>query len=187
MLIRPAKQAFTMIELAMAILLTSILMIGLSHMFSGGLKSSVKGSAHLNNIQTSSVLLGQLELDLKKTSDIIFPASEEGDSNEHIKLEVLEEGSSGGLATGSVMYSLDAGGEGVKRMQDFSGNTSEHTFCRGLKVNLGFRRLELSSGQLGLMIKLRTKNPRGPEEFTMERFILCEGVKKGDSPTGWHW
>ena len=181
------QKGFTMIELTMAILLASIILVAVSRMFSGGLKSSVKGSAHLNNIQTSSVFLGQLEMDLKKTSDIVFPANEEGDPSENIKLEILEDAPAGGLATASVIFSLTESGEGVKRMQDSGGDQSEHIFCRGLKVNLGFRRIELPNGQLGLLVKLRTKNPRGPEEFTIERFILCEGLKKGDSPIGWHW
>lgn len=171
-------------ELSIGVVLGAIVLLAVSNIFSGGLKSTTKGTAHLSNLQASSILFGQIEEDLQRTSEIIYPAAGSNETSLNVKLETVEENQVGIIAPVSIMYELVSGGIGVKRIRDEGGGPLEHVFCRNLKVEIGFRRAELPGGKIGLWVKLKTSNPKGSEEFYLERFFYCPG-KAGSMVAGW--
>ena len=175
---------FTLVELSIGVVLGAIVLLAVSNIFSGGLKSTTKGTAHLSNLQASSILFAQIEEDLQRTSEILYPGAGSNETSINVKLETIEENQGGAIAPVSVIYERVSNGIGVKRVRDEGGGPLEHVFCRNLKVEIGFRRVELAGGKIGLCVKLKTINPKGSEEFSLERFFYCP-AKTGNILAGW--
>ncbi|HNV72072.1 MAG TPA: prepilin-type N-terminal cleavage/methylation domain-containing protein, partial [Candidatus Ozemobacteraceae bacterium] len=127
------RRAFTLIEIAIGVLIGSIVILAATKLLSGGLRSSTKGSSHLSIIQATSILMCQLDEDLKRTVVIDFPALNAKDPT--ARLEILERTPSGILATSTITYQAGPSGTGIVRRRDPTGGTaSEHEFCRGFPV-----------------------------------------------------
>jgi len=180
------RKAFTLVEISICVLLGAMVVFTLIRMFSGGVKSSAKGSAHLTNIQAASILLSQIDTDFRKTVDILYPQSGNVDPSLNIKLQA-QEGFTGTIDSVSIIYEAAASGKGVKRIWDDNSGPSEHVFCRNLSTDISFRRMEFPNGTLGLWAKLKTKNPGGVEEFVVERFFNCLSQQQNSYLKGWNW
>ena len=180
-----SKAGFTMVELSIGVILGALIILAVTNLFSGGLKTSTKGSAHLVNLQAASILLAQIEEDLQRTSEINYPTAGSTETSINVKLETIEEKQTGTVSPVSVMYEQATGGGGVKRIRDEGTGPQEHVYCRNLKVNIAFRRVELPEGRTGLWVRLNTANPKGSEEFTLERFFFCPSKIGNNELAGW--
>ena len=64
------KRAVSMVELTIAVVLTSLIVSGLMVLYTTGLRSSSKGLDHLNNMNDAAILMSRIEYDLLKAVDV---------------------------------------------------------------------------------------------------------------------
>ena len=70
------KQAFTVIEITIGVLLFSVILIGILNLFSSGMKGSARNLTHQDNMEAANLLMNQIELDLSKATEICSPENE---------------------------------------------------------------------------------------------------------------
>ena len=69
------KEAFTLIEISIGIIISALLLTGILNLFSSGMKGSTKGMAYQANMETATILMAQIEYDLLKAVHINYPVS----------------------------------------------------------------------------------------------------------------
>ncbi len=180
------RRGLTLAEIAVSVLLGAIVLLAASQMLSSGMKTSTKGSAHLTNVQATSLLMSQIEEDVQRAVDVSF--NPPGNPEPSAKFVILEE-QGGKVATCAIIYERAGDPQGIKRTRDPGGGAASevHAFCRGLKVlDCSFTRLDLEDRRIGFKVVLKTGTyPTGSEEFTLERFILCRNHASNSISLGW--
>lgn len=183
------RRAVTLVEITIGILIGSIVVLVATKLLSGGLRSSTKGSSHLSIIQATSILMSQLDEDMKRTMVIDFPTLNGKDVT--TRLEVLERNAAGKLATATVTYQAGPQGTGIVRRHDQGGGTpSEHIFCRGFRVTPTFCHVGLPQNRVGFWAKLDTstiKDADGVENFVVERLLGCPNLASNSQVLGFYW
>ena len=174
----------TLIEIMICVLIGSIIVYAASRLLSGGLKTSAKGTAHLTLVQSSTILMSQIEDDLHRTHQIVVPAQDAvADS---AQFETWETDGSGKPVRVMVSYlpNSAAGGKGFIRRR---GDGEEHVFCRGMLVEAKFTHvLTNDTGRVGMVVALTTRSlPPADEEFQLNRFIFCNDHPRNGSGAGW--
>ncbi|NLI76454.1 MAG: prepilin-type N-terminal cleavage/methylation domain-containing protein [Candidatus Riflebacteria bacterium] len=172
------RRGFTLVEIIIGLVLASLLLAMLSRLLSWGLRSSVKGTAHLSNVQAAAILLGQLEQDIQRARSV----QAEPAGSDILRLAIGEEDLDGRLIRPfpEVIYEGQAGRPGLaRRRTPPGGSTMEYVFCRGLVVDHAkdqpfFRRVDFPGGRLGVRVCLQVvAPPPGKETFEIERLIFC--------------
>ncbi len=183
------RRAFTLIEVAIGVLVGSIVILAATKLLSGGLRSSTKGSSHLSIIQATSILMTQLDEDLKRAVVIDFPALNAKDPT--ARIEILERTSAGVLATSTITYQAGPSGTGIIRRHDPTGGTAgEHEYCRGFPVVPAFAHVGLPGNRIGFWVKLNTstiKDMDGVENFVLERLLACPNHPSNKQASGFNW
>ncbi|HEY9069562.1 MAG TPA: hypothetical protein VIV61_04855 [Candidatus Ozemobacteraceae bacterium] len=179
------RRAFTLVEIAVSVLLASIIIYAVTRLLSKGMETSTKGAAHLTNVQSTAILLSQMEDDIQRAVDLssMAPGAEEASA----KVEILEE-SSAGLTEASIIYEREPSGRGMTRKRaPKSGSPEEHTYCRDLMIlENKFTRLDLPGSRMGFRVYLKVGTfPKGTEVFEVNRFISCTNHASNTLMTGW--
>jgi hypothetical protein len=184
----------TLVEIAMGVLIGSMLILGLSRLFSSGLKTSQKGSSHLTLMQTAAVLLAQIEQDVSRASRLQPGGPGVFDS---FQVDIPDTAAGfGKLATSTARYEPPPGRIGYKRVFspcDGAGSpTQNHVFCSGLPVEAGFELITAVEGlpRTGLMVTLAVRSSGNtPEIYRIRRFIYGQNLPENRRrQTGdWRW
>ncbi|MFZ2957351.1 MAG: hypothetical protein WA705_10715 [Candidatus Ozemobacteraceae bacterium] len=182
------RRATTLIEIVISVLLGSILILAATKLLSGGLKTSSKGSAHLTIVQATTILMSQLEEDLRRASSIVVPVA--GGVENQLQLEVWEiDATTGKPATSTVYYmqNLDSS-KGFSRTREYLGSKEKHIFCRGLLTKGNFTHVVIApTNRVGLSAAFQTHSyPAGEEEFLLTRFIFCQNHASNTFAVGWN-
>ncbi|HNW36968.1 MAG TPA: hypothetical protein PKM25_18660, partial [Candidatus Ozemobacteraceae bacterium] len=64
------RRAFTLVEICISVLLASIIIYAVTRLLSKGMETSTKGAAHLTNVQSTAILLSQIEDDIQRAVDL---------------------------------------------------------------------------------------------------------------------
>ncbi len=179
--IRSEKSGVTLVEMAIGVAVTSILIIALMNFFGSGLKSSQKGMDHLNNMGAASILMSQIEYDLMRATKILSPGS--GETSTSAAWEFIADSSG---AKGIISYEL--ADNGIEREEKTTTETHHYLYCKDRKVNLSFDNLLLTDASLkpdrtGILVALFVSSPiknpeKQSEEFKLLRLISCRNIKK---------
>lgn len=179
------RRAFTLVEITISVLLGSIIIIALTRLLSKGMEQSTKGTAHLTNVQSTALLLSQIEDDIQRAVDLSGMSA--GSEEVSAVMEILED-SATGLTQTSVTYERNPSSQGLTRKRvPKSGPSDEHTFCRDLMV-LGnkFTRIDLPDNRMGFRVYLKVGTPpKGTEVFEVNRFIYCSNHASNTVVQGW--
>lgn len=170
------KQGLTLVELTIGIIISALLLCGIMHLLSAGMKGSTKGLAHQANMEAASILMSQIEYDLLRATNIKDPANNEKDKS--ARWEMYNSHSKDGAAT--VLYTV--GPDGVTRNVELKdGSKKENTvFCAGHSVELAFTRFAVETGfeqiRHGMFVELKVsakdKKTAALESFEMKRLIM---------------
>jgi hypothetical protein len=172
------RSAFTLAELVLSVVLGTMILFAMYRVLSTSMKTSVKGSAHLTNVQASAIFIRQVVKDVRRAGDVSRMAPDQDEPS--ASFDILEECETGGLATSTVIYEVGPGGLGVIRRVVPGPGTGlpeeTHTFCRNLQItHCRFRSCHLVPEGIGFFVSLKTATPpNGTEEFELKRFILCQ-------------
>lgn len=182
------KRAFTLVEIAVSVLIGAIVMLAASRLLSSGMKTSTKGAAHLTNVQNASMLMAQLEEDLQRAYNVSFAPA--GVPENTVKMLIIED-RNGVATTSAVIYDFiyESGTKprGIRRMRESGGTQESHPFCKGLDIlTCQFTRLDLDGGRIGYQISLKVGTPpSSTEEFELKRFVLCRNHASNTFQIGW--
>lgn len=182
------RRATTLIEITFSVLLGSLLILAATKLLSGGMRSSAKGSSHLSIVQATTILMSQLEEDMRRAAAVVVPAAEGTDSQ--LQLEVWEiDDSTGKPATSTVYYmqNLDSS-KGFSRTREFLGSKQTHIFCRNLVTTGSFTHLmTASTNRVGLSASFHAcSSPAKEEEFLLTRFIFSQNHPANSFAAGWN-
>lgn len=179
------RRAFTLVEIAVSVLLASIVVYALSRLLSKGMETSTKGAAHLTNVQSTAILLSQIEDDVQRAVDLssMQPGSEEPSA----KIGILESDGSG-LTQSSIIYERPPSNRGLIRKHiPTAGSPEEYVYCRELMVlDTRFTRVDLPDNRMGFRVHLKIGTPpKGTEVFEVNRFIYCTNHASNSLIPGW--
>ncbi|MBF0408582.1 MAG: hypothetical protein HQM10_14630 [Candidatus Riflebacteria bacterium] len=181
------KSGFSTIEIMMAVLVMSVIVIVVTRMLSMGLKGGKKGTAHLSIIQNSMVLMSQFDLDLQRAVSIIQPTP--GNNSPEAMFEVYVLDSNGKLATSTIKYRANPGQKGFSRCRlDSGGNTVENqTFCRENLTLASFTHaVDSATGKVGMIAAFHLHaSTKGSEDFFLKRYIYCPVLASNSRGTSW--
>ncbi|PKL49229.1 MAG: hypothetical protein CVV42_06795 [Candidatus Riflebacteria bacterium HGW-Riflebacteria-2] len=177
------RMGLTMVELAIGLIIVSIIFAAVFNLFSIGLRGSNKGMAHLTIMEGAAILLSQIEYDLLRASSVKDPSA--GASDKDARWEILLEDTAN---TGIIMYNLLA--DGIERTADVAGKQHKYVYCRGLKVGLRFQHVILpdpanAQQKVGMWVELSVEAPEKfatQEKFSMKRLIICKNILDPVSP-----
>jgi len=178
-------RAFTLVEICISILLASIIIYALTRLLTKGMETSTKGAAHLTNVQSTAILLSQIEDDIQRAIDL--SAMDPGSAEPSAKVDILEESGSG-LTQTSIIYEREPAGRGmIRKRAPRAGAPEEHTFCRDLMLlDNAFTRVDLPDNRMGFRVYLKVGTPpKGTEIFEVSRFIYCTNHASNSVLTGW--
>lgn len=169
----PGRNGVTVVEAAIGIIITSLVIIMLLNFYSQGVKGSRRGIEHLNNMGIASILMSQIEYDLMRASRIVSPLP--GQSKKSAIWQFPSD-STGEIST--ISYKLLP--EGIERIESRPGDSRRYIFCKGRKVDLSFDNLEFSAANVdkdksGVLVALFVSSPpkpgENPEEFQLIRLV----------------
>jgi len=179
------RRAFTLVEIAVSVLLASIIIYALSRLLSKGMETSTKGAAHLTNVQSTALLLSQIEDDIQRAVD--FSSMSPGSEEPSAQLGILE-AETNGLEQTSIIYERPPSNRGLTRKRiPKSGSSEEHVYCRELMVlDAKFTRVDLPESRMGFRVHLKIGTPpKGTEVFEVNRFIYCSNHASNSLVPGW--
>lgn len=171
------RRAVTLAEMAIGIIIVSIIFLAVFNLFSVGLRGSNKGMAHLTIMEGSAILLSQIEYDLLRATQVQDPAP--GAADKAARWEILLDDASG---KGTIMYTLTD--EGVVRNLDVAGTKYKYVYCRGQKVGLQFHHVKVADAassmqKVGVWVELSVEAPEKfatEEKFNMKRLFICKNI-----------
>jgi hypothetical protein len=164
-----------------------LLLAVLTRLFSWGLRSSAKGSAHLTNVQAVAILLSQLEQDVQRAHLVQV-------SSDSLRLKVTEEDANGRIIhpPPEILYEATPQRTGFTRQRLVPGQGPQsHVFCRDLVVDYAqghpfFRQVPFPEGRIGIQVCLKvTAPPPNQETFEIERLIFCGNPSANVFISGW--
>ncbi len=179
------REGVTLMELLLSTLIGSIILMAAYRLLSSGIRHSTKGAAHLTNVQTTALLMSQIEDDLERTCDVGLMKAQESQASATVT--IVEEATSG-LSTAIIKYQKGIGNLGMMRIREKGAAIESHAFCRDLMLlDCSFTRLNLPDGGIGFQVFLKTGTPpKGTEVFEMTRFIYCRNHASNSVMIGWH-
>ena len=128
------KKAFTIIEITICVIISSLLFLGIVNVLKAGMQGSSKGLNHQANMESASILMSQIEYDLLRSTTISDPDVNCQDSNARWKFRSSH---SNTWDESTVTYELTT--EGVVRVVELANGKRERTtFAKGHKVDLKF-------------------------------------------------
>lgn len=169
-----ARHAVSMVELTIAVVLTSLIISGLMMLYTTGLKGSRKGLDHLDNMNAAAILMSRIEYDFMKAVAVNEP--EIGKSANGSTWKILTDVAG---SFGTIEYQMVP--EGILRRETIGGNPQSYIFCRGKRATISFDRLSLDAeatndGKNAFIVALNVADAKieatGDEEFEIIRLIF---------------
>ncbi len=163
------RRGFTLAEAIIGVVLASFVVLIISRLLSSGVRSSVKGAAHLTNVQGASLLISQLDFDLKRASSVDI-------QGQQMTIEALTDVKNGQKAFEKIVYKAGDQNIGFQRRRE---QDEPHFFCEGLQVEAAsgspfFAKVTFpGTDRFGVKIRFVVTRPKGTETFLGERFVIC--------------
>jgi len=174
------RRAFTLVEAIVGAIILAAIMLMVTRLFSSSMKNSMKGTSHLNNIQAAALLLGRLEHDVRRATDLQI-------DNNQIQITLWDDIHQGAFVSETVVFHENPDHIGFSRQI----GAESHAFCQGLVVEaVGtgtpiFTRAPFAASKVGVLVRLRISSPKRTEPFEIERVIYCENIASNTSLPGW--
>lgn len=137
------KEAFTLIEISIGIIISALLLTGIMNLFSSGMKGSTKGMAYQANMETATILMAQIEYDLLKTVQINYPTSADGPNDKQKMAQWQFYKAPEGIAT--VTYQI-IDNNVVRDVELPNGKNQKSVFGKGLNIDINFLHFAVNSG-----------------------------------------
>ena len=177
------KNAFTLVEILIGVVISVVLLAGVLNLFYSGLKGSAKTLTLQENIETANLIMAQIEHDLSQATEIIIPDCNQ--ENVGSAQWVYDSKS-----IGSVQYTYDyvmGSKDGVHRKVTGNNIDVENSIGRNHLVDLRFRHFAVDAdkdqkGNLitekhGMWVELTvySKDDKNEKDsFTMKRLIAIK-------------
>lgn len=183
------RNGVTLIEMSIGLVIAVLIVGALHSLMSTGLKSSVKGSSHLSNIQVASIITSYLERDFVNAVEVTTPTGDE------IQLKVADDVTAGGIVLENVVYECMPSINRFSRKKALDGSPVtpiEHDFCSGFSVDkVGnqpvFSKISLPGGRVGFVVKFQIATAKKTEPFEVERVFVCGNGLRKTSFAEWDW
>ena len=178
------RKAVTLIEIIIAVALSSLIILAVMSLFSSGMKGSAKGLAHQSNMESASIIMSQIESDLLRATT--FLKSESGENQDYSTATWdFHYGASNSDKPSTVTYSKTNDGLGACRevkMPD--GKIQKTILAKTQKVNLILKHFAFNTSSTkypiykqAMLVEVTVSsndNIRGGtnEAFTLRRLIV---------------
>lgn len=174
------RYGFTIVEISIALIVASVLLVAVLNLFRTSLSGSQKGMANLANMETATILMAQIEYDLIRTyaaPNIDFSSK---DSLEEIEIFVKTDD----LAKGNeykVIYKWN-GLTVTREMTNNGSSINSHVYGKGLSLVIKFYPVTMPNPNLKygfyvvLEVKSAVKKSGAEETFTLKRLIMCKNM-----------
>ena len=138
------KKAFTLIEISIGIIISALMLAGIMHVFSSGMKGSTKGMAYQANMETATILMAQIEYDLLRAVNIDYPETSILNSlhkeNSAVWQFYVEPEKTATVTYQSIDNSV------VREVKLPDGKTQKTVFGQGLSTTISFLHFLANSG-----------------------------------------
>ena len=175
------KKAITLVEVLISIFIFLLILVSVMNLFSSGIQGSQKSLTHQDNMQTANILMAQIEYDLLRATEIVYP--EINDKQKEANWKTI---TNDGKEISFVYDTINKGIEGVHRNVTGYNIASpiDQFFAKDHVINLSFTHFVVNATQnngmlndkhsMWVELEIGEKNGK-VATFTMNRLI---SVKK---------
>jgi len=172
---RDRRHAVTVVELLVAAVIGAILSLAITKVFFSSVRVSQKGMEHLNNVQNASIVLTQIDQDLRRADSLQLPPADLPGG-----LLQIAGADEQGLLT--VVYQSSPDGRGVMRRvsrvtaHSAADQTQSHLYCQGLPTTLTFEPVTINTCQTcRVSLRVSSAGPGG-EEIALKRLFYLPNL-----------
>ena len=178
------RKAVTLIEIIIAVALSSLIILAVMNLFSSGMKGSAKGLAHQSNMESASIIMSQIESDLLRATTFSKPESGVNNNSDTATWDFYYKASNSDKPS-TVTYSKTNDGFGVSREIKLpDGKVQKIILAKSQKVNLSFNHFTFNTSsskypayKQAMLVEVTVSSKdsiRGGtnESFTLKRFIV---------------
>jgi type II secretory pathway pseudopilin PulG len=170
------KRAFTLVELVIAALIAVLMLTAVYKLMSNWMRSSVKGTSHLSNIQVAVLISSQIEHDLQRTTGININA-------DGFQIRTLED-IGNKRREFDVTYEKTPGNEGLRRIVNDSGTIiHDKLLGEGFRVNEVngepiLQKISFPGERFAAKIQLEVASPKNEEPHVIQKVIFCQNCRE---------
>ena len=176
------KNAVSLIEIAICIVLSTLLLIGILNLLSSGMKGSAKALTHQDNMEAANILMRQIEYDLSRATEIMSPARNKTEKEANWVIKYKEGGQEKAI---TYMYNVESNStlfppyKGIKRIVDNTGEGSKDSYlAKGHPIKLYFTHYASGTADFekhGMWVELEVGSQRNDvATFSLRRLIAIQ-------------
>ncbi|MEW6708633.1 MAG: prepilin-type N-terminal cleavage/methylation domain-containing protein [Candidatus Riflebacteria bacterium] len=174
--VKNKKQGFTLVEVIMSVLVSSVVILFLSRLLLGGMQISRSGGEHLSSLMASDIILQYFSEDLQQTVRLV--SDETQLINGKLILEIIERKAESARPNKTlVQYNFSADRKVLERK--YSDTSSRELFPER-QIDLKFSLVEIDpEKQKGLVVELKVGNrPDFANSHTLKRFFYLPELRE---------
>jgi prepilin-type N-terminal cleavage/methylation domain-containing protein len=170
------KRAFTLVELIVAALIAVLMLTAVYKLMSNWMRSSVKGTSHLSNIQVAVLISSQIEHDLQRATSIDINA-------DGFQIRTLEDIGNNRKEL-NVTYEKIADNEGLRRIvNDSGGIIHEKLLGENFRVNEVngesiLQKISFPDERFAIKILFEVASPKNEEPHVIQKMIFCQNCRE---------
>ncbi|HAE39002.1 MAG TPA: hypothetical protein DCG57_10245 [Candidatus Riflebacteria bacterium] len=170
------RRGFTLVEMIVAALISVLMLTAVYNLMSNWMRSSVKGTSHLSNIQVAVLISSQIEHDLQRATSININAD-----GFHIK--TLEDVGKNKKEL-DVTYEKTPDNQGLRRIVNDSGAiVLERLLGDGFRVNEVngepiLQKISFPGEKFAAKILFEVASPKNEEPHVMQKMIFCSNCRE---------
>lgn len=168
------KKGISVVEIVIGLIILSILLIVLMNLMTTGVRGASKGITHLGLMESSSILMAQIEYDLLRAYQI-DPSFIAGIN---ARWGILTPG-------GSAIITYNLLTNGVERRLDEPSGSQQYVFLKDTKVDISFESFSFAdtpnqTQRVAILVSLKVSSHEraqgNSEEFSLKRLIFCKNI-----------
>jgi competence protein ComGC len=170
------KHGLTLVELVVAALIAVLMLTAVYKLMSDWMRSSVKGTSHLSNIQVAVLTSAQIEHDLQRATDIAT-------TNDGFQIKTLEDVGSNRKEL-DITYKKNSGNEGLRRTVTESGTViQDKILADGFRINEVngepiLQKVSFSGGRFTARILFEVASPKNEEPHVIQKMMFCQNCRE---------
>ncbi len=177
------KRGFTLVELLVAALIAVAMLAAVYKLMSDWMRSSVKGTSHLSNIQVAVLTSAQIEHDLQRATKVVVTA-------DGFQIKTLEDVGYNRKEL-DITYEKAPGNEGLRRIVNDNGVTiHDRILGDGFRINEVngepiLQKISFAGERFTVRIMFEVASPKNEEPHVMQKMIFCQNSHENLLITDW--
>mgnify|MGYP000865101510 FL=1 len=170
------KHGLTLVELVIAALIAVLMLTAIYKLMSDWMRSSVKGTSHLSNIQVAVLTSAQIEHDLQRATNVVV-------TDNGFQIKTLED-VGGNRKELDIAYEKASGTDGLRRTVNENGVViHDKMLGDGFRINKVngepvLKKVSFTGDRFTARILFEVASPKNEEPHVIQKMIFCQNCRE---------